>query len=102
MALYEFDEGAGTLIRDTSGFGSPLNLYIAQESRTRWLPGALSIDSATILSSSAGAGKITDEVSNSGEIMIETWIKPHLATQEGPARIVTLSANTTSRNVTLA
>ena len=42
-----------------------------------------------------------DSVRASNEITLEIWVKPANTTQKGPARILTLSADTHSRNFTL-
>ncbi len=47
------------------------------------------------------AQKITNAVKKSGELTIEAWIKPARDRQDGPARIVSLSADPNQRNVTL-
>ena len=44
---YNFNEGSGTTVTDTSGVGTPLNLTIAPTSAVSWLPGALSVNSTT-------------------------------------------------------
>jgi hypothetical protein len=44
---------------------------------------------------------VIQSVRRSGAISIEAWIKPAKIDQAGPARIVTLSANSNARNFTL-
>ncbi len=100
IVLYEFDEAAGATVTDTSGFRTPLNLAVQDSSRVSWLPGALSIDSGTLISSASSAGKIADAVGASGEITVEAWIRPENLTQSGPARIVSISADPWNRNLT--
>ena len=101
LALYIFDEGSGSIVHDRSNVGPPLDLNIKDTSRTSWLAGGgLSVDKATIISGT-GTRKIIDAVKASNAISIEAWIKPAKTTQDGPARIVTLSANTGSRDFTL-
>lgn len=100
LALYPFNEGAGSTVHDTSGVGTALDLGIAAPANTHWLEGALSIDSSTILLSSTGAAKITNACKVTNEVSIEAWVRPANATQTGPARIASVGT-ATARNVTL-
>ena len=101
IALYEFDDGDGSLVRDSSGFGIPLNLTIGNPGSVTWIDGALSIGSNTIIASASAATKIHSQIGVSNSVTIEAWLKPATVGQSGPARIVTLSANTSLRNFTL-
>lgn len=101
VALYGFDEGTGTTVSDVSGNGTALNLTIADPGAVTWVSGGLSIDSSTIISSAGPATKINDAVTASNEITVEAWIQPDSLAQSGPARIVTMSADTGNRNFTL-
>lgn len=101
VTLYEFNEGAGSTVTDSSGVGAPLDLNIADAGAVTWLPGALSVDSLTTITSGGPASKVNNALTSSGEVTIEAWIKPANSTQTGPARIVTISGTTLSRNLTL-
>ena len=103
IVLYEFEEASGEVVHDTSGFGTPLNLEIRYPDRTSWGDGALSSDSRrnNIAQSDGPAEKVIDAMQATNEITIEAWVKPDDDDQEGPARIVTLSRNTSRRNFTL-
>ena len=101
IVLYTFEEGSGTTVNDVSGVGSPLNLTVANGAATSWVSGGLSINSSTIVESSVAATKVIDAVTTSNAITIEAWVKPANDTQDGPARIVTVSANTSNRNFTM-
>jgi hypothetical protein len=101
IVLYTFEEGSGTTVNDVSGIGSPLNLTVLNGAATSWVPGALSIDSSTIVQSSVAATKVIDAVTTSNAITIESWVKPANVTQDGPARMVTLSVDTGTRNFTM-
>ena len=102
LVLYEFLEGSGDTVADTSGNGTPLNLTIANPGNTSWTSGGgLSIDSPTVVSSSIAAAKISSAVVASDEITVEAWVAPANTTQTGPARIVSMSADSTNRNFTL-
>lgn len=58
----------------------------------RLLPGAIL---------TADAQKLNQRLKASGQLTIEAWIQPDNLTQNGPARIVTLSKDSSNRNVTL-
>lgn len=101
VALYGFEEGFGNTIKDISGVGLPLNLTINNELATMWVPGGLVIDSPTLIASKGPATKLIDAVRATDEITLEAWIAPANTNQNGPARIVTLSADAYNRNLTL-
>ncbi len=118
IAEYNFEEGAGATVGDTSGFGTPLNLDIADTGSVTWGSGYLSIDSPTVITHNTPNGvaadpvtpatKIISAVVASGEISIEAVIKPADNTQGGAARIVNIgtindtAAGPVNRNVFLA
>ena len=101
VVLYDFEEAGGATVFDVSGVGTPLNLAIADLSKTTRIPGALRIDDSTIVKSAGAATKIIDAAKATNEITIEAWINPANTSQAGPARIVTLSKDTSFRNFTL-
>ncbi len=101
LALYTFDEGDGDTVSDTSRAGSPLNLTIADPGKVTWGDGTLTVDSPTLIRSATAATKINTAVKASNELTLEAWVRPANTTQTGPARIVSVSANTRKRNVTL-
>jgi hypothetical protein len=102
VALYTFEEGSGSVVRDVSGIGTPLDLAINNPSATRWFSGGLSVDAATIIASSGAATKIIDAARASNELTVEAWVRPTQLVQSTPSRIVTLSEDTSNRNFTLA
>lgn len=101
QALYAFDEASGDVVHDQSGVGRPLDLKIDQPGAVLWQNGALVVRSSTKIQSQAPARKITSAIKRSNAITIEAWVKPANNKQNGPARIVTLSANASQRNLTL-
>ena len=101
IGLWTFDSGSGDTALDTSGYLAPLDLTIGDVDNVTWGDGTLSIDSQTLLSSSGPATKISEAIQASGELTIEAWVAPANLTQSGPARIVTLSSDPSSRNFTL-
>ena len=102
QVLYTFEENGGTTINDVSGVGSELNLSVSDANDISWLTGGgIEITSSADISSGIAATKIINACKASGEITVEAWITPASITQNGPARIVSLSADTLNRNFTL-
>ena len=68
-----------------------------------WLQcGGLAINRSTLISATAAPNKLVDNIRTNNEISIEAWILPDNTSQDGPARIVTLSGGAHDRNFTLA
>ena len=101
VVLYTFEEGEGAVVHDVSNSGDPLDLEINDGSNITWFPGGLAIDGATLIASTGPAAKVIDAAQARDEITLEAWIRPANTTQDGPARIVTLSSGPTTRNMTL-
>ncbi|MEL7192307.1 MAG: SdrD B-like domain-containing protein [Bacteroidota bacterium] len=102
LALYEFDEGAGSTVYDKSSVGTPLNLQIGNTGNIQWLSGnGINIQSATILQTPVAASKIMTACMSSHEVTMEAWVRPQNSSQSGPARIMSISENTAKRNMTL-
>jgi hypothetical protein len=101
QVLYEFKEGQGRQVRDTGGVGEPLNLRIGNESHVAWQSGGLAVTGATAISSESPARKVITACKASNEVTLEVWIEPANISQDGPARILSLSASKTERNLTL-
>ncbi|HEX9922481.1 MAG TPA: LamG-like jellyroll fold domain-containing protein, partial [Anaerolineae bacterium] len=101
IVLYTFEEGSGTEVYDVSGIGTPLNLQVSNSAATAWIPGALVVNSSTLIASIGAATKIVSACKASSEITIEAWIKPNNTSQNGPARIISLSTDPYVRNVTM-
>ncbi len=100
--LYDFREGKGNVVRDVSGKGKPLNLKIENARAVEWRRGrGLAVRALILIASNDSATKISNAVKKANAITIEAWIKPANTTQDGPARIVTVSRDTGSRNFTL-
>ena len=94
VALYDFREGAGATVHDVSGFGSPLDLSISKTSAVAWKAGGgLAINAPVTIASAGAATKIISALQATNALTVEAWVKPANTTQNGPARIVTCSAN---------
>ncbi len=101
VVLYEFGEGAGSVVGDSSGVGVPLDLSVADPGSVSWSSGGLSVDAATVISSGGPATKVADAVGASGELTVEAWVDPAEGEQSGPARIVSSSLDPFARNFLL-
>jgi hypothetical protein len=101
LVLYTFDEGGGDVVLDTSGRGVPLDLSIEDADAVSWNPGSLDVTGDALIRSGAAATKVIDPCVASGELTVEAWVVPDRDDLAGPARVVTLSTNTGSRNWTL-
>lgn len=76
VALYHFEEGSGTVVHDTSGFGAPLDLSIPSANAVHWGPGTLTVDSPTIVQSVDVATSRITALTSSGAFTFEAWIAP--------------------------
>ena len=101
VALYEFREKQGHEVRDTSGIGDALNLRIKDESRVSWTEEGLLVKEPVLITTERPAAKIINACRKSNEITLEAWIRPANVTQDGPARIISISNSKTQRNITL-
>lgn len=101
QVLYPFEQPDGKVVHDQSGVGDPLNLVISDPAKVTRKPGSLVVRASTTIASSEPARKIIDGATRSGELTLEAWIVPQNDKQEGPARLVSLSQNTSHRNFTL-
>jgi hypothetical protein len=101
VVLYDFRLAKGSIVRDRSGAGQPLDLKIENPKNVRRSEGALEVRGKTLIHSDKPATKIFNAVRRSGEITIEVWVRPANPKQDGPARMVTLSGGSSQRNFTL-
>lgn len=101
LALYDFREVKDGWIRDQSGHQEPVDLKIGNPSAVQHAKGALEIKSKASIQSEDASRRLAQAISQSGEFTLEAWIRPANTKQEGPARIVTLSRNSSERNFTL-
>ncbi|MFT4637531.1 MAG: hypothetical protein ACI8T1_000841 [Verrucomicrobiales bacterium] len=101
LALYDFQSPEGSVVKDRSGVGEALDLQIEEPNNVRRANGSLEIREKTLIRSEKPAAKITEAVKRSAELTIETWLKPANLKQGGPARIITISGDSSNRNVTL-
>jgi hypothetical protein len=101
IALYTFEENAGTVVNDRSGVNPAVNLVVADPTRVQWTPGQLTITQATIIASAAAATKIVSGCRDADALTLEAWIIPRAIDNSTLGRVATLSSSNSSLAVTL-
>lgn len=101
LVVYQFQETKGGKIADTSGIKPAADLEIRDPGALRRAPGSLTILRPTLLASKSAPAKLINAVKRSGETTIAAWLTPRDTKQSGPARIVSLSRDSSNRNFTL-
>ena len=100
IALYEFKTGTGNTAFDTSGIEPSLNLTLS--GTYDWLGGwGVQFMDGKAQGSTTASAKLRDLITATGEFSLEVWAAPGNVTQDGPARIVTYSGGSMSRNFML-
>jgi hypothetical protein len=100
QVLYDFSSTDGAVV-DRSGVGKPVNLTISDAKAIRRTAGALELTGKAAIRSTTAPAKLINSIKRSNALTLEAWLKPADTKQEGPARILTLSKNSTERNFTL-
>lgn len=101
LVLYTFEEKSGDVVHDQAPGGSPLDLRIDKLNTIEWTENSLRLRGDTMLRSLTPATKIRDRVKQTNELTLECWIRPLQLSQAGPARIVSVSSDSSNRNLTL-
>ncbi|PSN79918.1 hypothetical protein C8B47_09195 [filamentous cyanobacterium CCP4] len=102
QALYDFREGTGNTIRDRSGLQPALDLTLVNGAIARLQGQGIALRQPSLLATSGPATRLNQAIRSSQALTVEAWVKPAQTTySQLPARIVTLSADTGNRNVTL-
>ena len=100
IAKWEFKAGTGSTAFDTSGVNPAMDLTLSGD--VEWVGGwGIQIKDGKAQASTTTSKKLHTLMAGSGEFTIEAWVVPANVTQQGPARIVSYSGGTTSRNFTL-
>ena len=95
VAVFTFDEGAGTTTTDKAG---QITLQITGMD---WVQGGLKNVSGKAQANATDSRKLFDAINPAGQFSVEAWIIPDNLTQTGPARIVSYSNGTATRNFML-
>ncbi|MEM7167828.1 MAG: LamG-like jellyroll fold domain-containing protein [Planctomycetota bacterium] len=94
IALYEFLEGQGDVVQDTSGFAPPLDLNVEPAGSINWFPnGGVEIYQPTRIVSPGPASKIVTRCQTTQEVTLEVWLQALDNMQTGPGRLLSLSGN---------
>lgn len=98
------DPGAGStgyLVEDTSGFGTPLNLTVQNTNHVDWIDGGgLVFTGNTSALSTTAATKIHDALTATNTMTLEVKFQTSSLQQNGPANIISYSADSYARNFT--
>ena len=101
VALYDFSAVEGAAVKDRSGLNPPLDLRITAIKNIRRTAGSIEIQKGTVIASTRRSVRLLNALKQSNEITVEVWFKPANLKQDGPARLVTISKNTSERNFTI-
>lgn len=101
QVLYDFQQIDGGVIQDVSPNGQPLNLKIQDTKAIRLTDQGLQLLGKTALASDKPPQQLLKSLRQANAITLEAWITTAKVDQSGPARIISLSKNTSERNVTL-
>lgn len=83
IALYEFKEGSGDTVSDTSGIEPAMDLRISNPASVSWLSNyGLDFTGGRAQASTTNSDKIYQYVQTTGEYSIEAWVIPANVTQE--------------------
>jgi hypothetical protein len=100
IAKWEFKTGSGTTAFDTSGVEPAINLTLNGD--VSWIGGwGIQLLNGKAQGSTSSSKKLHNLITATGEFAIEAWVVPANVTQEGPARIISYSGGTDTRNFTL-
>ena len=101
LALYDFGSSEGSVVKDVSGVEPALDLQIANSKAVKRAKGSLEVRGQTMIKSVKVPTKIIKTVKGTGQLTVEAWVRPANLKQAGPARILTISKDTSNRNFTL-
>lgn len=101
LVYYRFEEGAGNVVKDISGIEPALDLTISNPSAVQWLEKGLKINATALLKTSTPLQKFVGACITNNALSVEVWVKPANVTQDGSARIVSISKDIYNRNFTL-
>ncbi len=102
LALYSFGEGSGTVVRDVSGVGAPLDLVIARPENVTWGAGFLTLRAETAIYSVQPAEKVVNAVRRrGGALSVELWITPAATASSAPAHVITLAQHRFANDFTV-
>ncbi|MEM1437291.1 MAG: S8 family serine peptidase, partial [Pseudomonadota bacterium] len=105
QALYVFDEASGERLFDRADAVNPgaevLHLDLENSANAEWDEDGLALTSTRLSAESTSQGHF-GACKASNAISLEAWVQPGNTSQGGPARIISYSNGSSSRNFTLA
>jgi len=101
QVLYDFSSTGGDIVKDRAGVGKPVDLKISNVNGVERSAGSLKITGKAQIMADKPSARLVESIRRSGEVSIEAWITPENTTQAGPARIVSISADGSQRDITL-
>lgn len=102
VAFYEFKEGSGREVHDTSGVAPEVGLKINDGKRIKWLKdtnGIEFVEDGGLIRSKKIPDKIFNGLTASDGFTLEAWVLPKDIVQGGPVRIVSMSDGTSPKKV---
>ncbi|MCA9112698.1 MAG: DUF1549 domain-containing protein, partial [Planctomycetaceae bacterium] len=100
QVLYRCDKEQGTILHDSAGVESALNLSLGTPA-AQWQNGWLKVTSSARIRTDGPATRLVEAVRATNELTVELWLRPQDDRQNGPARIVSISAGPSTRNLTV-
>lgn len=106
VVRYDFNEGGGAIVHDSSKLDSPLDLTINDVTSVEWKKDSLLLVAPSEITSQdangldARADKLYQYLEAENELSVEAWITPANSTQVGvddPARIVAFSGDSSTQ-----
>jgi hypothetical protein len=101
VVLYQFEKDSGGIVKDVSNSGQPVILEIADLKAVSYSEHSLQVKKNTVIKGGQASKKINSAIKRSGELTVEFWLTPADLNLKGPARIFTLSKNSSERNLTI-
>jgi hypothetical protein len=99
VAYWRFDQGEGSLVRDVSGYRVH-DLITPSRATWTWETGYLNVETGRF-TVDRPAQALVDAFEASNALTVEAWLRAANDSQDGPARIITISNDTDSRSLLL-
>jgi len=101
QSLYTFEAIVNGVIPDRAGVGEGIDLRIDKPQGVRFQGGRIGLDLPVVIASDGPATRLTQALRQAQQFSLEVWITPAEGEQAGPARIVSLSLDTSKRSLAL-
>jgi len=101
QVLYTFDALVKGVFPDRAGVGEGIDLRIDKPQGVRFQAGRMGLDLPVVIASDGPATRLTQALRQAQQFALEVWITPVEGEQTGPARIVSLSLDTSKRSLSL-